>query len=899
MKIFINGKPYQASPGENVLEVALRNNIYIPHLCYHAKTGQAGRCRACVVEVEGIPGLKTSCTLEVQADMKVHTNTAKVKESQRVIVDLALSSGHHDCLSCEQNGNCELQDAAYFLGIEKPSYNLAATDFEMDETSEFIYVDRSKCIKCGRCVAGCTNTVVNDVLNFGNRGFETKIIFDADLPMGSSTCVQCGECVQLCPVGAIIDKRAIGKGRPWDLETTETICPYCGVGCKLLVHVNRKSKEIVKITGVEDSVTNNGMLCVKGRYGFDFVQSEERITTPLIKEKGKFREAEWDEAISLIAQKFKSIKQEFGADSLAGLASAKVTNEENFVFQKFFRKEVGTNNVDHCARLCHSSTVAGLAASLGSGAMTNDISGIKNADVILIIGSDTSEAHPVISARIKQALKEGKTRLIVLDPKKIKMADYADVYAAHYPGTDVMLLNSIMQEIINNNWHDKKYIEERLEGYQDFEKEISKDKYSPQNAAKITGVSAETIREVAAMFGRAKTAAVFYAMGITQHVTGRDNVWTIANLQMITGNLGKIGGGVNPLRGQSNVQGACDMGGLPNVYPGYQKVSDPQAQAKFEQAWKTKLSPNVGLTITEMIDGAYDGKIKALYVMGENPYLSDPDQNHVIAALERTEFLVVQDMFLTETAEFADVILPAASYLEKEGHFTNTERRIQRINQVIPPLGSSKSDWEIIQLIANQMGANWNYSHVKDITSEICELTPQYGGVTWERVGRDGLQWPCPTQNHPGTPYLHKDRFARGLGLLNGIEFKEPDELPDDEYPLIMTTGRILQHFHTGTMTRKTTGLNRIAGPMVMISVEDAETIGISNNEKVRVSTRRGSIEAPAFVTKRIPKGVIYIPFHYKEAPANRLTNPALDPVAKIPEYKVCAAKIERIASEV
>ncbi|MDY6916314.1 MAG: formate dehydrogenase subunit alpha [Candidatus Cloacimonadota bacterium] len=898
MKIFINGKPCQASQKENVLEVALMNNIYIPHLCYHSKTGHAGRCRACVVEVEGIPDLKTSCTLEIQEGMKVYTNTDKVKESQRVIVDLALSSGHHDCLSCEQNGNCELQDAAYYLGIEKPSYDLAE-EFEMDDSSEFIYVDRSKCIKCGRCVAGCNNTVVNDVLNFGNRGFETKIIFDSDLPMGTSSCVQCGECMQLCPVGAIIDKRAIGKGRPWELETTETVCPYCGVGCKLEVHVNKKHNEIVKITGVEDSITNNGMLCVKGRYGFDFVQSHERITQPLLKEDGKLREAEWDEAIALIANKFKSIKEEYGPNSLAGLASAKVTNEENFVFQKFFRREVGTNNVDHCARLCHSSTVAGLAASLGSGAMTNDISGIKEADVIMIIGSDTSEAHPVIAARIKQAVKEGKTQLIVLDPKKIKMADYAEIYAAHFPGTDVMLLNSIMQEIIKNDWHDKKYIEERLESFEDFKEEILNDKYKPENAAKITGVAAETIRDIANMFANAKTAAVFYAMGITQHVTGRDNVWTIANLQMITGNLGKPGGGVNPLRGQSNVQGACDMGGLPNVYPGYQKVSDPKVQEKFENAWQRKMNPKVGLTVTEMIDGAYDGKIKALYVMGENPYLSDPDQNHVIAALERTEFLVVQDMFLTETAEFADVILPAASYLEKEGHFTNTERRIQRLNKALEAPGKAKSDWEIIQLIANKMDAGWNYKHVKDITAEINELTPQYAGITWERVGRDGLQWPCPTENHPGTAYLHKDRFARGLGLLNGITFQEPDELPDEEYPLIMTTGRVLQQFHTGTMSRKTEGLNRIAGPMVMMSVEDAEKLEIGNSEKVRVSTRRGSIETPAFITKRISKGVIYIPFHYKEAPANRLTNPALDPVAKIPEYKVCAAKIEKIVNEV
>ncbi len=539
--------------------------------------------------------------------------------------------------------------------------------------------------------------------------------------------------------------------------------------------------------------------------------------------------------------------------------------------------------------------MAGLAASLGSGAMTNDIAGIKKADVILIIGSDTSAAHPVIAAKIKQSVREGKSKLIVIDPKKIVMADYAEIYAAHRPGSDVAVMNCMMQEILKNGWEDKEYIQNRLEGFEEFKAEIIKDKYSPENVEKLSGIPADTLREIAEMFGKAKTASLFYAMGITQHTTGRDNVWTTANLQMICGNLGVEGGGVNPLRGQSNVQGACDMGGLPNVYPGYQKVIDENAQAKFEKAWNCKLDNKTGITVTEMIDGAYNGTLKALYVMGENPFLSDPDQTHVIKALEKTEFLVVQDMFITETAEFADVILPAAAFAEKDGHFTNTERRVQRINKIIEPPKGVKTDWEIIQLIANAMGSDWNYKTVSDITKEINELTPQYGGITWERVGRTGLQWPCPNEDHPGTPYLHKGKFARGKGLLSPIPFKEPDELPDEEYPLIMTTGRVLQQFHTGTMSRKTEGLNNLAGPMVMISVEDAENLGIGNSEVVEIATRRGEITAPAFVTKRIQKGVIYIPFHYKESPANRLTNPALDPVAKIPEYKVCAAKISKI----
>jgi len=527
--------------------------------------------------------------------------------------------------------------------------------------------------------------------------------------------------------------------------------------------------------------------------------------------------------------------------------------------------------------------------------MTNDIAGIKDADVIMIIGSDTSAAHPVIAARIKQAVREGTAQLIVIDPKKIVMADYAKIYAAQRPGSDVAVLNCLMHIIIKNDLYNKEFVEKRTEAFDKLKAEVMKDIYSPENVEKLSGIPAEKLIEIAEMFSKAETASIFYAMGITQHTTGTDNVKSVANIQMLCGNLGKSGGGVNPLRGQSNVQGACDMGGLPNVYPGYQKVTDEKAQEKFEKAWGKKLSNQVGLTVTEMIDEAYNGKVKALYVMGENPYLSDPDQNHVIEALNKTEFLIVQDMFITETAELADVILPASAFAEKEGHFTNTERRVQRLNKVIDAPEGAKDDWEIIQLLAQEMDGKWNYKTVSDITAEINLLTPSYGGITWERVGRMGLQWPCPTETHPGTPYLHKGNFARGLGLFSGIEFKEPDELPDEEYPLILTTGRVLQHFHTGTMSRKTEGLNRLAGPMVMISVEDAEKMGIGNSEEIEILTRRGKIKAPAYVTKKISPGVIYIPFHYKESPANRLTNPAIDPVAKIPEYKVCAAKVQKI----
>jgi len=525
--------------------------------------------------------------------------------------------------------------------------------------------------------------------------------------------------------------------------------------------------------------------------------------------------------------------------------------------------------------------------------MTNDIAGIKEADVILIIGSDTSEAHPVIGSRIKQAVRSGNTQLIVIDPKEINMAKYATIYARHRPGTDVAVLNGIMNVIIDNDWYDKTFVDERCEGFEEFKTVVKE--YPPEKVEKISGIPAQQIRDIAELFGKAKTAGLFYAMGITQHTTGIDNVMSTANLQMLCGNIGINGGGVNPLRGQSNVQGACDMGALPVVFTSYQAVANEEVMEKFSKAWGRRLSNTPGLTMIKMLEGAGSGSLKALYVMGENPMMSDPDLTHVKKELENLDFLVVQDIFLTETAEIADVVLPATSFAEKDGLITNTERRAQRLRKVFDPPGQAKTDWVIIQEIANAMGSDWNYASAHDIAVEICSLSPSYAGITWERTEGDGLQWPCPSLDHPGTPYLHKDQFTRGKGFMKGIPFKEPAELPDEEYPLVLTTGRVLQQFHTGTMTRKTQGLNNLAGPMVMISVYDAEKLEISNGETVRVSSRRGEINTPAFVTKRIGQGTIYVPFHYHEAAANMLTNPVYDPIAGIPEYKACAAKVSKI----
>ncbi|ELP5727132.1 formate dehydrogenase subunit alpha [Vibrio vulnificus] len=825
------------------------------------------------------------------------------------------------CLECgcQVNTSCDLRDYATEYGAEQHfhySVNIKSHDewqalrqndprhkYLIDHSSEFIVFDANRCISCGQCIQACREQSVQGVLSFMNLEKGRPVVRPDCRPnfggqgvmMGDSRCVQCGACVQACPVGAMTDGRDRSQGRETLLKKVDTICTYCGVGCKLTMHVDEAANQIRYVEGAHSPV-NEGMLCVKGRYGFDFVASEERLTTPQIRKDGWLQPASWQEAIRLIADKFSTIKQDFGGRALAGFSSAKTTNEDNYAFQKFMRRELGTNNVDHCARLCHASTVTGLEASLGSGAMTNDIPSIKHSDVIFIIGSDTSAAHPVIASHIKQAVRHHGARLIVADPKRIGMADHAELYLAHRPGTDVMLINGVMQQIIKNGWYDMEYIEERVDGFDTMLQEVMSPAYSLDKVELVTGVKADDIFAMARMIGTAKRTAVYYSMGITQHTTGHDNVRSIANLQLLCGNIGIEGGGINPLRGQSNVQGACDMGALPNNYPGYQKVYNPLVREKFVIEWDAPhLSAEPGLTLTEIIDGACRCDVRALYVMGENPVLSDPNQAHVIEGLEALDFLVVQDIFLTETAQYADVVLPSCSFAEKSGHFTNTERRVQRISPAVNPPGEAKEDWRIIQEIANAMGSDWHYRSVADITNEITRVTPQYAGLKWENITPEGVQWPSNKNNPAGTRIMHQTQFTRGKGQMEAIPFRYAAELPDEEYPLVLTTGRVLEQFHTGTMTRKTQGLNNLAGPRAMISVQDAEALGIGNGDMLKVSTRRGEIEIAAFVTKRMQAGVVFIPFHFVESPVNRLTTTATDPHAKIPEFKVAAVRIEKL----
>ena len=846
------------------------------------------------------------------------TNADAIEEAQRCL----------EC-GCQANTQCDLRDyATEYQAVQTfNDYKVDVTDdavwqavkakqgnssqqprhkFEVDASSEFIVFDANRCISCGQCIQACREQNVHGVLSFmcAQNGKpssrpELRPNFGPNQTlMGDSNCVQCGACVQACPTGAMVDARYKQQGSVEQLQKVDTICTYCGVGCKLTMHVDESANKIRYVEGANSPV-NEGMLCVKGRFGFDFVGSDERLTTPLIRKDGWLQPASWEEAIRLVADKFSAIKKGVGSQALAGFSSAKTTNEDNYAFQKFIRRELGTNNVDHCARLCHASTVTGLEASLGSGAMTNDIPSIKHSDVIFIIGSDTTSAHPIIGSHIKQAVRHGGARLIVADPKRIDIADHAELYLAHRPGTDVMLLNGVMQQIIKHGWYDQEYIDERVDGFDTLLQEVMSPSYSLEKVELVTGVKAEDIFAMARLIGTAERTAVYYSMGITQHTTGHDNVRSIANLQLLCGNIGIEGGGINPLRGQSNVQGACDMGALPNNLPGYQKVYNPLVRKKFEMEWDVaELPAESGLTLTEIIDGACNREVRGLYVMGENPVLSDPNQAHVIEGLEALDFLVVQDIFLTETAQYADVVLPSCSFAEKSGHFTNTERRVQRINPAVKPPGEAKEDWAIIQMLANAMGSDWNYQSVADITNEIARVTPQYGGLRWENITINGIQWPSNKNNPDGTRIMHQTQFTRGRGQMEAIPFRYAAELPDEEYPLVLTTGRILEQFHTGTMTRKTKGLDNLAGPRAMISVHDAEALNINNGQMLKVSTRRGEIEIAAFVTKRMQKGVVFIPFHFVESPVNRLTTTATDPHAKIPEFKVAAVKIEPVFTE-
>jgi formate dehydrogenase alpha subunit len=909
----IDGRTVRTQKGSTVLEAARQAGIYIPALCDHPDLSPIGSCKLCIVEIEGQNVRPTSCTTLAEEGMVVRTKTDELQEMRRNALEMILALTNHptSCLFCDRkdectdlrecmrkfpqavgckycpnDGECELQDAVRYTGLERIRYSTTYSNLPVFR-EPFFDRDYNLCILCSRCVRTCQEVRGEGVLVFDVNYHRQHAI--GPIKLMESDCKFCGACVDVCPTGAL---RA--RSERWERpdHSVVTTCPFCGVGCVMEIGV--LDGHIVRIRGKRGETPNNGQLCVKGRFGLDFVESPERLKTPLIRKDGRLVPASWDEAMALIVEKFSRFK----GDRFALLSSAKCTNEENYLAQKLSRLVMETNNVDHCARLCHASTVAALAAAFGSGAMTNSIEELKDAGCIFITGSNTTEQHPVIALKIKEAKRRG-AKIIVANPRWIELCKLADVWLRQQPGTDVPLILGMCKVILDENLVDEEFIEERCEGFEEFRSSLAN--VSLEGVAEIAGVDESLIKEAARVYAGSGPSSIVYSMGITQHSHGTDNILSLANLAMMTGNLGKPASGINPLRGQNNVQGACDMGALPNVLPGYQAVTNGDLRKKFEDKWGKKLPEKPGLTLMEIFDAVHDEKIDCMYIIGENPRISDPDSTHVAEALEKLDFLVVQEIFLSETASLADVVLPAASFAEKDGTFTNTERRVQRVRKVLEPVGDAKPDWMIISEIGRRMGyeEEFSYESPSEIMDEIASLTPSYGGMNYDRIEKAGLQWPCPNPDHPGTPYLHKTGFTRGKGLFSVVDYRPSMELPDDEYPFILTTGRILCHFHTGTMTRKVPGLNYLRNEeLVEINPKDGRALGIEDGDIVEVSSRRGTVRAKAKMTEKSSEGVAFMTFHFAETPTNVLTNPALDPVAKIPELKVCAVKLSKAGGD-
>lgn len=898
--IVIDGRDLAVEEGATIVEAARAAGIFVPTLCYLKDVSAIGSCRVCVVEVEGEPDLVAACKTCVREGMRVRTDTPAVEQARRLALDLIISNhglnSTNFCFSCLKNGDCELQDLCREMGMDAPSFPAPEKKAPVLDANPFLRFDARLCIGCQRCVGACNNQARNHTLQTARRGLRAAI----EAPFGpdwrESGCESCGCCAAACPTGAIVEKRRADY-RSWEVGYVRTTCPHCATGCQydLVVRDGR-----IVDTRPADGPSNRGRLCVKGRSGsFDFVQSPDRLTSPLVRNRatGELEPTDWDAALDYVADNFRRIIGETGPDSVAAFACSRSANEDIYLLQKMARAAFGTNNVDNCARVCHAPTVAGLAITLGSGAMTNTIADITDTpDVIMMVGSNIEEAHPVIGMQVRAAVERG-SKLIVVDPRDIRIAEKADIHLKLRPGTNVAFANGFARALIHAGLADVDFIEERTEGFEAFAAMV--ESYTPERVAEICHIDADDLVAAAKLYGRADRAPIIYCLGVTEHSTGTEGVMSLSNIAMAAGKLGRPGCGVNPIRGQNNVQGACDMGATPADFPGYQKVADPAVRAKFEAAWGVKLSERPGLMATECFDAMKDGRIRGLFIFGEDPVRTDADTAHVLSALKSLDFLVVDDLFLTETAELADVVLPGRSYAEKEGTFTNTERRVQRIRPAVEVEGTRPDTW-IFTEIMNRMGYAQPHLTAAEIMDEVASLTPSYGGISHRRldsdeVGGRGLQWPCPTPDSPGTPIMHVGGFARGRGAFSDAEYRASDELPCEDFPFVLMTGRVLHQYNACAMTSRTEGLNAMGdASFIELNDVDAARLGVAEGDAVVVASRRGEIVTRARVSGKTSPGETWMPFHFQDGNANWLTNAALDEVCKVPEYKVCAVTVRR-----
>ena len=910
----LDGREVDAEPGETIWQVAQRHGTTIPHLCWQPAPGYRadGNCRACVVEIEGERVLAASCQRKVAAGMKVKTASERARKSQAMVLEL---------LAADQPPRADSHDPKSKLwgwidamGIQPTSRLPRSERPKSDTTHAAISVNLDACINCGLCVRACREVQSNDVIGMAYRGAGSKVVFDFDQGMGQSTCVACGECVQVCPTGALMEAALLDKATQarvaYETRSVDTLCPYCGVGCQTKVHV--KDDRILYVDG-RTGPANENRLCVKGRFGFDYIHHPDRLTQPLIRRDGVakdanlqirrdevakyFRAATWEEALDRAAAGLKAIHARHGGKGIAGFGSAKGSNEEAYLFQKLIRQGFGTNNVDHCTRLCHASSVAALMEGLNSGAVTAPFTAANDADCIIVIGARPAENHPVAATYLKNAAKRG-AKLIVMDPRGQSqgLARHASHVLQFKPGMDVALLNAMLHTIIGEGMVDVQYIQAMTEGYEALKAGIAK--FSPEAMEPVCGIPAETIREVARLYARSERSIIFWGMGISQHTHGTDNARCLIALALTTGQTGRPGTGLHPLRGQNNVQGASDAGLIPMVFPDYRSVENPTIRAEYEAFWGATLDPKRGLTVVEIMHAIKRDEIRGMYVLGENPAMSDPDVQHARESLAHLEHLVVQDIFLTETAWHADVILPASAHAEKWGTFTNTNRQVQIARPVVPSPGEARQDWALIQELAQRVGLPWAYKDVSEVFAEMAQVMPSLKNITWQRLLReDAVTYPCDAPDKPGNEIIFAQSFptASGRAKIVPTELRAPDELPDAEYPMVLTTGRMLEHWHTGSMTRRAATLDHLEPEAIAgLNPADMDRLAVPPGGLVTVATRRGTLTLKARADRDVAVGMVFIPFAFAEAPANMLTNPQLDPMGKIPEFKFAAARVEK-----